>query len=774
MSFTRRPNLLASQHHLTRAGLLLLGYGFCYFLLGDVALDLIFGSADQAFFWPAVGLAAGVMAVVDRSALQAIAVTTFVASGAASLLSGVEVQLALGAAVAHVAAPVAFALLVGKLGTSITRLANHWQLVTYASAAAAAGLIGAVIASAAEQAFRSGDTELLSTFWQTMAADTVGIVLLAGAVGVGTRRVLEGDFQAPPAGWESRAIPVATTIAISFAVFALPVFDDFSAVGFVVLPLLVWTATVTGQRTASVVSMVVGLAAITLTAAGSGPFVTGAASTSVLSVQAFVLVTHLTAMALAIESESRRIAVAEFEGILNSTNDAVLVADSDGIIRSANEGAAAMLGQPVGALTGSVVSSHFEGRVPRRGGAEVRSKHGTVSVDVVSRDVQRATEWFRTYVLRDLTQARATQDALTRAFEVIDAAPELVAWFDAEGVMQFMNDAGRRLIGIGDVGAFDLTHDALAPGGSNWLAAGVAHAVECGDWHSEVEIARADGSTVPVDLTVLSHRGLDGALSHTSILARDISERVELDRLKDEFVSNITHELRTPLTAITGYVELFAEGAFGELGEDARAAIEEMSRTSANLLELVNDLLTLWRSEKQTSDEWRRFDVSESVRRVVDTLRHQASRKGVALTVAGEPIEVVGNNHNVERAIMNLVSNAVKFTGAGGSVAIVCEQADDKARVSVADTGIGIAANEQEAVFDRFFRAGSATSASIPGTGLGLPIVREIAATHGGDVKLQSVLGHGTFVLFEIPAAPTQDTIPDHGADGDAIELLTG
>jgi PAS domain S-box-containing protein len=653
-----------------------------------------------------------------------------------------------------------------KFDTSLTRFTSHRHLVSYAVAAAMAGLVGGLIAALVERVARSSEVEILSTLWQTLAADTVGIVLLAGTVGVGVRRTLDGDVHVLSPGWESRAVPVSATLVISFAVFALPVFDDFSAVGFVVLPLLVWTATVTGQRTASAVSMIVGLGAISLTAAGSGPFMTGTSSTAVLSVQAFVLVAHLTAMALAIESESRRIAVAEFEGILNSTNDAVLVADNDGLIRSANEGAAAMLGRSMAAIVGSTVSSHFVGRLPRWGGAEVRSEHGTISVEILSRDVQRGNDWFRTYVLRDLTQTRATQDALTRAFEVIDAAPELVAWFDADGIMQFMNDAGRQLIGIGDVEAFEFTHEALAPEGSRWLA-GVSHAVEHGEWHNEVEIARADGSTVPVDLTVLSHRGLDGALSHTSVLARDLSERIELDRLKDEFVSNITHELRTPLTAITGYIELFAEGAFGELDEAANGAIEEMSKTSANLLELVNDLLTLWRSEKQTSNEWRRFDITESVRHVADTLRHQASRKGVALTVAGEPIEVLGNGHDVERAIMNLVSNAVKFTGAGGSVTVVCEGAENMARISVADTGIGIAADEQEAVFDRFFRAGSATSASIPGTGLGLPIVREIAQAHGGEVKLQSVLGHGTFVLFEIPIVPREGS--DEKIDADAI-----
>ena len=767
MSFTKGLVAIASQRPALHKAALLGAYVLCYLLLGDITLDLMFGGADEAFFWPAVGLAAGVMAVADRRTRQAVAIATFGVSVAASLLSGVDWMLSIGIAVAHVVTPLVFALVIERLGGTITRFANHWQLVAFTGAAAVAGIAGGIITAASEAAFGAASSEMASVLWQTIAADMVGIVLLAGAVAIATRRLFEGDFQLLRKGWESHATPVATTVVVTIAVFALPVFDDFSAVGFVVLPLMAWTATVTGQRTVSVISMVVGLAAIALTASGSGPFVTGSASTSVLSVQAFVLVTHLTAMALAIESESRRIAVAEFEGILNSTNDAVLVADSEGIIRSANEGASTMFGESVGALVGTSVESHFLGRVPRRGGAEVVSQSGTTSVDVLSRDVQQASQWFRTYVLRDLTQVRATQDALTRAFEVIDAAPELVAWFDANGVMQFMNDAGRQLLGFGAAEAFEFTHETLAPQGSTWLPSAVEYASEHGAWHSEVEIARTDGSTVPVDLTVLAHRGLDGALSHTSILARDLSERVELDRLKEEFVSNITHELRTPLTAITGYVELFAEGAFGELGPDAEGAIDAMSSTSANLLELVNDLLTLWRSEKQTSDEWRRFDITESVRHVVDGLRHQASRKGVALSVTGDPIEVMGNNHHVERAIMNLVSNAVKFTGAGGSVTIVSERAEGKVRVSVADTGIGIAADEQEAVFDRFFRAGSATSASIPGTGLGLPIVREIAVAHGGDVKLQSVLGHGTFVLFEIPAAP-----PGVGESfGDAVEV---
>lgn len=746
---------------------LLLAYTVLYLLLGALARNATFMSTEQVFFWPGLGLASGVMAMCDRRMLRAVAVTTLIASWILSFAFGAGVWISIGSAIVDVATPLLFAWAVGRLGANLHRLSNHRSLLAYALAAVVAGLGGGLVSAVVSVGTGRPIAEFGLTLWRTLAADTVGIVLLAGAAAVGSRRMLEKDVRVPSTGWQTRALPVGVTVVVSYAVFSIPVFEEFSAVGFIVLPLLAWTATVTGQRTVSVVSMAVGLGAILLTAAGSGPFVTGSASTSVLSVQAFVLVTHLTAMALAIESESRRVAVAEFEGILNSTSDAVLVVDGSGVIMSANEGAGSLLAAPVESLAGTPFADHFLGRVPRRGGAEVHTPGGgSRSVEVVSRDVQRGNEWLRTYVLRDLTQARATQDALTRAFEVIDAAPELVAWFDAEGVMQFMNDAGRSLLEIGDSDAFGLTHASLAPTGSHMIDTGVARAIEVGSWNGEVEIARGDGSAVPVDLTVLAHRGLDGALSHTSILARDLTERLELDRLKDEFVSNITHELRTPLTAITGYVELFAEGAFGELDDDAGDAIDAMSDMSARLLELVDDLLTLWRSEQKTSDEWRRFDVSEAVESIVETLRNQAARKGVTLTFKGGPIEAMGNVHHVERAIMNLVSNAVKFTGAGGTVTVVSERSEGKARISVADTGIGIAAEEQEAVFERFFRADSATSAAIPGTGLGLPIVREIALAHGGDVKLQSVLGHGTFVLFEIPVAPDRDVdgLPDKPA----------
>lgn len=750
---------------------LVAAYTTAVFLLSELGLELIFPGTDQPALWPAVGFAAGVAVVVPVRLRWVLAVTTGLASLTSGIVSGLDIQAAAANAIGDAIAPLIFAYLVTRTGLRLARPNRARTPVFYAAFAAGSAGAAAAIGSLAEL----GVTETsvwLSHLWQATAANTVGIVLLASVVVAGIGRVMSGELRLVRDGWQNRSIPAWTTVLVSAVVFSLPFFSEFNAVGFVVLPLLTWTATNSGQRTTSVVSMVVGVGAITLTTLGWGPFALEGSVVAVLSAQAFVLVTHLTAMALAIESESRRLAVAEFEGVLNSTADAVLVADSDLVILSANAGAAALLRQAVDSLVGSDLRVFFDGAVPRRGTMEITAGDETrVKVEVVTQDVE-TSHGLRTYLLHDLTQSRATQDALTRAFQVIDATPEMVAWFDASGSMKFLNDSGRSMLKLQEESFAQLTHDDLSPLGSTVLTLGISYALENDLWRGEVELRCFDETTVPADVSVIAHRDLDGQLSHTSIIARDLSDRLELDRLKDEFVSNITHELRTPLTAISGYIELFEEGALGELSENGDKAIQAMSNTSGRLLELVDDLLTLWRSERETSDEWHRFDISDAVEQMVESMRQQASRKGVTLTFEGEPIEVVGSESNVERAIMNLVSNAVKFTSAGGTVTVVSERTDDHVRVSVADTGIGIAASEQSEVFERFFRASSAEGASIPGTGLGLPIVREIAVAHGGDVQLQSVLGHGTFVLFEIPVAATDPSLePGTDADPDVQDI---
>ncbi len=228
----------------------------------------------------------------------------------------------------------------------------------------------------------------------------------------------------------------------------------------------------------------------------------------------------------------------------------------------------------------------------------------------------------------------------------------------------------------------------------------------------------------------------------------------ELDRAKTDFLSTVSHELRTPLTSIAGYLEMVREGDGGEVPPAMDAMLVVVERNAARLRSLIEDLLTLSRIEsgtyRVTHEE---VCLAETAAMVVQSMR-PAAEKGkvtVALEIAQADALVVGDPGQLERAVTNLVSNAVKFTPAGGWVRLATRVTGGRVVLEVADTGIGIPTGELGQLFSRFFRASNATEQAIPGTGLGLTIVRSIIEHHGGELRLASVVGEGTTVTLDLP-----------------------
>ncbi len=253
------------------------------------------------------------------------------------------------------------------------------------------------------------------------------------------------------------------------------------------------------------------------------------------------------------------------------------------------------------------------------------------------------------------------------------------------------------------------------------------------------------------------------ALANVRIIAREYRVAVEMreiDRQKTELVSNVSHELRTPLTSISGYVEMLRDGEYGELSDDVDETLAVVERSTARLRELIENLLVLSRSEAtQGTHERRPVDLRTTIRDAVAMLGPEASARSVALTadVGGSPVEVVGDRSALERVVLNLVNNAVKFTPAEGAVTVTLATRGATAVVTVTDTGIGIVADEQARVFDRFYRASNASHRGIRGTGLGLAITRSIIEDHGGAITLRSEEGEGTEVEFTLRlAAPAE------------------
>jgi PAS domain S-box-containing protein len=230
----------------------------------------------------------------------------------------------------------------------------------------------------------------------------------------------------------------------------------------------------------------------------------------------------------------------------------------------------------------------------------------------------------------------------------------------------------------------------------------------------------------------------------------------EVDRVKDAFVSSVSHELRTPITSILGYTELLEEGVLGPLAASQADAVDRVSRNSHRLLTLISELLTLSKIQEGTTvSEGELLDLTQVVTAGLAVLSPTVARRDVELTVAlpAAPVPVTGDRDMLERVVINLTDNAVKFTPDGGQVNVALTSRSGRAVLEVADTGIGVPAHEQQRLFDRFFRSSLAQHHAIPGSGLGLSIAHKIVEQHGGTLEVSSEAGKGSTFRVSLPAA---------------------
>jgi signal transduction histidine kinase len=227
---------------------------------------------------------------------------------------------------------------------------------------------------------------------------------------------------------------------------------------------------------------------------------------------------------------------------------------------------------------------------------------------------------------------------------------------------------------------------------------------------------------------------------------------LEADRLKDEFVALISHDLRTPLTSIIGYLELTLDD--DNLTEEQRGFLSIADRNADRLLRLVNDLLFVARLEAGELDlHPTELDLAAVVRQSVQEAEPRATAGGIELTCdAGAVSAVQADKGRMFQLVDNLISNAIKFTPAGGDVRVSVTPVNGVVRLEVADTGVGIEYQEQQRLFERFFRTSTASEHQIPGTGLGLYITRAIVEAHGGSIAVRSDPGEGTSFSVDLPA----------------------
>jgi PAS domain S-box-containing protein len=255
-------------------------------------------------------------------------------------------------------------------------------------------------------------------------------------------------------------------------------------------------------------------------------------------------------------------------------------------------------------------------------------------------------------------------------------------------------------------------------------------------------------------LDITSRKAYEQELDRLLAGERAQNEKLrELDRLKDEFVALVSHELRTPLTSIRGYLELVLDGQAGDLSDEQTQFLGVVERNADRLQRLVGDLLFIAQVDAgRLALEFDRFDAATVAAEAVEAAEPVAADKQIELVLSGDAsAELVGDRARLGQLLDNLISNALKFTPNGGRVEVAVAIHGAQVSLEVSDTGMGIPSDEQERLFQRFFRTAAATSQAIPGTGLGLAISKAIVDAHDGSIELESEAGRGTTFRISIP-----------------------
>lgn len=346
--------------------------------------------------------------------------------------------------------------------------------------------------------------------------------------------------------------------------------------------------------------------------------------------------------------------------------------------------------------------------------------------------------------MRDLLESKGSLEAVLANME------SGVLLFDSCGRVNLINPAAERLLGVRAEEALGKQHVEVV---KNYSLSSLIEGV-LSSWQP----GRIEASIIyPKERTVDAHAapifGVQGEPRGVVVVLYDISELKHLERVRSEFVANVSHELKTPVTAVKGFAETLLSGAlynFRAAEEFVNIIYEEAERLSR----LIHDLLELSKIEsKGFRLRIEPVELDREITRIVDKLKPQFIKKGLALStdLPPEPVIVKADRDQIEQVLLNLLDNSLKYTPSGGEVEVSLRREGNEAVVAVRDTGIGIPREDLPRIFERFYRVDKARSRKLGGTGLGLSIVKHIVEAHRGRVWVESELGKGSTFYFSLP-----------------------
>ncbi len=365
--------------------------------------------------------------------------------------------------------------------------------------------------------------------------------------------------------------------------------------------------------------------------------------------------------------------------------------------------------------------------------------------------VESADDWG--LVVDRLNERKRAQDELTaseaRIRSVIESMPIGLLLLTEEGMIELSNSALQRDTGY-SASEFHDKHFSMIFKAANSSTVSEFWLNVKGE---KVEVAKTScerksgENQYPVELTIQSFESREGK-KYLAIIT-DITEREEMEKVKQQFVAVVSHELRSPLTSMLAYLSMLTEGVYGDLNQQGLKRTDATRRNITRLMDLVKDILDIERLESgQISYLMSDISLSSVIKRSIEGIEEFAERQKVTLKAASSDLIVHADEDRLIQVVINLLSNAIKFSR-GGNVEISATEEDSFVKVGVRDDGRGIPLESQEAIFERFKQVSGADQHT--GTGLGLPICKSIVEHHGGKIGVESTPGKGSFFWFTLP-----------------------
>lgn len=765
---------------------------------GVVGIAITDSSEATAVWWPAAGVGLVTLLVLPRRWWPTLIPSLTAAYVLANLVSGRPLDAATLLGLADIAETVLVAVAVDRsIGRQMRTVADFGRLLIISLGGAFVAALGIAYTSETLLDGNFGDTLLAvtSSHWTS--------VIVAAPLALIPRQRNTGS--APMIGLQVVLLLTATALAFG------P--EQDLPLAWAPIPFLIWAALSFGYRVVAIELVAMSILVTTMTLTGWGPFAHHVGVNSQV-VQLYLISLVLSSLPLSLvvhgQTEATRFARIEkqrTEAVIDSSSTPILVTDSTGNVLSINPATTRLTGFEAEDLLGrpfwelllprerwAAVGSLFTDpeTFPEHGESVILTASGgerivTFSNGVLHDPVDDTVHFVLT--ANDITSERATSHLLQHLLR--SATTVAIVGTDRSGAITLINAGGEAMLRIdGDEAVRHHFLDFLDP---DEVASRASESGAAAGFAGLVEAVAADGEPETQDWTWLPPDGLAVRVSMTTSLisdaggrpigylfvARDVTEnrrnqeilkraleREEtavdhlraLDSAKDDFVSTVSHELRTPLTSIVGSTELLTDGLAGELTSKQRQMIQVIDRNAERLLALANDLLLLAAHEASTvAAQFEPLDLRGVVASSHTTVMPLLAQRDLDLRpeLPGDPVMVNGDPHYLERAVTNLLTNAIKFTPDGGSIRIrtgICEDGTH-CFLAVSDTGIGIPADELENVFIRFFRSSNVQPDAIQGTGLGLAIVRSIVESHRGQIDVQSEPGVGTTFTVTLPIA---------------------